>query len=323
MRAGIAVLLAGVGAPPDQTTLNQTFLSGGSSLLSDGQSVRVSDNVVRHIDGRALHIVATGPVQVDGNFLSSEGFHGSFDSEDSRLIGDVVFIQNLGGPWERFNIDDLATMSDFLDYDNPRDALNYLFNLVPTSPRHFVGLGGQVLFQNNQVVYDWQVILPPSRFDPLTIFAVAVMSLDHTSISANQFSLRLVAPANIPVPPGDSDMGSDEPFYAHVFATGATLEATSNRISEHADAARLSFLGLGELTFTAVHNQATHQIHATGANPVETYGILADNQQMLLKRGAFLVNNDWVFVQGARLFMKFLDRPTFLLGPPPTTPPGG
>jgi hypothetical protein len=190
-----------------------------------------------------------------------------------------------------------------------------------------VGLGGQVLFQNNQVVYDWQVTRTPrSSANPLTTFAVAIMSLDHTSVSANQFAVRVLTPQGYSPPAGDPDMGSDEPFFAHVLATGGTLEAVSNRISEHADQARFSLLGLGELAFNVVHNQTTHEVWATGANPRASYGNLEENQEMLLKRDAFVVNSNWVFHLGVRLFMKLLDRPygplPFLFTGPPPPPPG-
>lgn len=339
IRAGIAVLLAGLGNPSDESDLVGVFENGGATLSSFGLALKVSNNTVRHPEGRALEVVAAGPVQVDGNYFSSEGFNGDASSNSDRhAIGDVVFIQNLGAPWERFNIatfmgDDVVLPTPnanpigrgmFNDYVTPRDALIYLRNEVPFSPRHFVGVGGQVLFQNNQVVYDWEPegFLQPDV--PRATFAVAILSLDHTSVSSNQFGMRLVPSSGAELPPAHPDMGTDEVFYSHVFAAGGTVEATSNRIAEPADRARFSLLVLGELAFTVTHNQTMHEVWATGAQPVATYGygpIAAtatvpedrrENQEMLRKRSGFEGQTFWVYTVGARLFMKILNRPDVL-----------
>lgn len=333
-RAGIAVLLAGLGTPPSETQLENVFETGGNALSSDGLSVRISNNNVRHPEGRAVYVVATGPVQIDGNFFSSEGFHGRTDAgQDAFAIGDAVFVQNLGGPWERFNIEDVAhqapsgtSRGSFDDFDTPRDAVVYLFNEMATSPRHFVGLGGQVMFQNNQVVYDWEVRRRPQPQHALTTFAVAIMGLDHTSVGANQFAMRLILPSGFAPRAASSDMGSDEPFFSHVFVTGATAEVTSNRISETADTARFSMLVLSELSQTVAHNQGMHEVFgiSTASSTGGSFRQFIENQQLLERIAPSSAFNTWVYNEGLRLFMQLLNRPPspILTNPVPAPPSG-
>jgi hypothetical protein len=90
VRAGIAIMLAGTGAPSSFEFLEDVLLQGGNNLPSDGSSVRIIDNVVTQLEGRAVHVIAAGPVTISGNFFSSAGFHGSENPEDVFAIGDVV-----------------------------------------------------------------------------------------------------------------------------------------------------------------------------------------------------------------------------------------
>jgi hypothetical protein len=325
VRAGIAVIFAGFGNPSNIPELRDVLDEGGSDLTSSGLSLRIADNTVRHREGRALYAMAAGPIQVDGNFLSSEGFHGDGGFNNDRFaVGDVVFIQNFGAPWETFEIDNL----NFSLYDRPRDATRFLRNEVAQSPRHFMGIGGQTLFQNNQVVYDWELSRVPASTGPFATFAVAILGLDHTSVSSNHFAMRFrlsSALSTVARRPATSQMGTDEIFYSHVFATGATVEAVTNRVAEAADTARFSLLALGELAFVVTHNQTMHEVHGSTAPhfPTNVYAVgpfganRRENQEMLRKHtGEPQGNFGWIYDVGIRLFMTIMERPS-IIGPPP------
>src|SRR5262249_53821688 len=136
---------------------------------------------------------AAGPVTVANNFFSTNGFHGSDFPEDEFAIGDVVLIEDLGGPWERFDIAQISESNGtFIDYDNTFPIGTYLKNTVEASPRFFIGVGGQVLFQNNQVIYDWFVErIPTEEGVPLGIFSVALLGLDHIACVGNHLALHV------------------------------------------------------------------------------------------------------------------------------------
>ena len=64
------------------------FQSNGNCAATDvsndeALALRVYQNSVQQAEGRALHAVAIGSVSIDGNFLSSQGFHGA----DTTLAG--------------------------------------------------------------------------------------------------------------------------------------------------------------------------------------------------------------------------------------------
>src|SRR5262249_22581283 len=145
-----------------QTTLLNSLLQSPLTLPlpvpADGLSLAVLNNSVRHPEGRALHAVATGAVAVNGNFLSSEGNHGSDTVVENFSVGDVGYLQNLGAPWEQSRTPE--KVQDLSGFDMPEDTTGFI-GIPPDSPWFFVGEGGQTLFSNNQVVLDWQVLRVP------------------------------------------------------------------------------------------------------------------------------------------------------------------
>jgi hypothetical protein len=192
VRAGIAVMLAGTGQIDDLDRLSPV-LDGRVLLDSEGSSLRILNNNVVQPSGRALHVVATGPVTIQGNYLSTESARGSDAPEDLFSIGDVVFVQNLGTPWEAFDVgrlaidmprdqrspdwlgttdltdDQLARLSPqgylpsplqgteqfFNQYTTTPKLAPYLRNSSASSPNFFVGEGGRISFADNQVVFCW------------------------------------------------------------------------------------------------------------------------------------------------------------------------
>lgn len=284
VRAGIAVMLAGTGdsRPVDlQSTLEvlDPLASEAHTLDAGGIALRIAGNSVQQPEGRALHAVVAGSVAIDANFLSSRGYHGAATTEDESIIGDVVFVQNLGTPWEAADADSIPeegedTAQQFSpDYTNnpvPSGAADYLRNET-ASPRLFTGAGGSLLFTNNQVIYDWDVKRPPEGSDtPLSFFAVVLMTLDHLGCLENQFAMRINRESvfgTLPLPllaslPGEVTWGLKEALLGHVLTGGGTTQVARNRFAENVQACSFSAITAGEMLNITTFNQATHPILA-------------------------------------------------------------
>jgi hypothetical protein len=273
VRAGIAVMLAGT--EDGDTTAIQELLKIDPTVMPDTVNsktvaLRVYQNSVQQPEGRALHAVAIGALTVDGNFLSSQGFHGAATKNDAFAVGDVVFLQDLGAPVEVTDADTIflseGAGSPFPGFATPPGATAMLVNNPTGSPRRFVGAGGGVLFANNQVIYDWDVKRPIVTVAgvtapvPLSYFAVTILSLDHATCVGNHFALRLggVAQGSTP-PPLD---GITEPLVSNVFAAACTVQMARNRFAENVLATTLSAVSGCELMNVTSGNIGTHPMFA-------------------------------------------------------------
>jgi hypothetical protein len=222
-------------------------------------ALRILDNVVRQREGRALHVISTGMVSIDGNFLCSLGYHGALAPVDELAIGDVVFVQGLGGAWETLNAVDFTPDGlDFSPFSAPNAAHGWLTNNITASPRLYVGAGGGVLFANNQVVYDWEVkVVPADSDDPLSFFPVVIIGQDHVSAIGNQFALRLQGV-------DESEVGSGVPsvipeiFLGHALIGGLTTQVARNRFAEPVKTARVSLVTSAEILNITTLNTGTH-----------------------------------------------------------------
>jgi hypothetical protein len=272
IRAGIAVVLAGTGT--DRNIFNQ--VENGSAFVPDtlGPSLRVTGNTVEHPEGRALYATATGPVMVQGNSLSSRGYHGADNVEDALAIGDVVLIQNLGRPWESTSFPTSAG-----DDDIPALAIPYLSSTPSTintfvDPLYlfFVGTGGHVLFTDNQVTYDWDVVRVPvsppdsvltaigntSALDfRLSYFSAAVVSLDHVTVADNQFAMRMNA-TNV-----DTSSLDEVSLLSHVLAAAASVDVRGNRVAEGV-----------EIPATGGNGDATPRVPADAEVSIASFGFM-------------------------------------------------
>jgi hypothetical protein len=273
VRAGIAVMLAGTAdvhtqakisallAAPEKVrspvgdAANEQASSDIVGFHVDGSALAVIGNNVVHPEGRALHAVATGPVRIEGNHLASLGNHGADVPAEQFAIGDVVFVQNLGAPWEK--IDYTAIINSSIH--SPNKINDYLLS----SPWFFVGEGGAILFTNNQVIYDWLVERLPSRASraPVSFFPVALLSTDHVSMDGNQLGFRL---RNVNSP---SEITSPvtpflEPVLGHVLTLGGTVQVSGNRISEKVQTVTLSLVSFSQLMNLTSFNQMTHEMFA-------------------------------------------------------------
>jgi hypothetical protein len=136
-----------------------------------------------------------------------------------------------------------------------------------------VGLGGGIIFNANQVVLDWEVLRVPTvgTGAPLAYFPVALLTLDHLSLSDNQFAFRLRGfkiPTSPPVtsPPvagGGSPPLMIQPVLSQVFGVGATVHASSNRVAEPPTDATLSMITVSHFLSLTTFNQTTHQVLAS------------------------------------------------------------
>jgi hypothetical protein len=321
VRAGIAIMLAGTGTPSTLAELKDILSSEGDTLTSDGSTARLLDNVVRQPEGRALHLVAAGPVTVANNFFSSQGFHGSGSGEDEFAIGDVVLIEDLGGPWERFDVGQLNVSGDvFIDFEggNTFGLPGYLNNTVEASPRFFIGVGGQVLFQNNQVIYDWHITrVPTDEGVPLGIFAVALLGLDHIGCVGNHLSMHVT---NIPefIPPADPDLpetARPTPILSHLFIAAGALDVSNNRVASAVIDSLLSIWAEGEMGNITVGNQTSLANHTSSNKDI--HNVIQDNQVMF--EDLTIVNTEFIGNTGMRAFFHLMFRPA-QLGPPPAPP---
>jgi hypothetical protein len=269
VRAGIAVMLAGAGMLNATTDIDQTLVVESpfeeAKTLDTGRfSLRVHKNNVQQPEGRALHAVVTGPTSIDHNFFSSRGNHGAEIPAEEFAVGDVVFVQNLGAPWEVVDIDLVARDDSvpnhpkFRDFVTPNGTRTYLFNTMAVSPRRLLGAGGGVLFTNNQVIYDWNVAVLPhgnGAQAPLSFFSVVVLSLDHVTLVSNQFALRLSGVTPTTPPP---DVNITQPLLSQVLAGGGTVQAAHNRCSEPVTSMPISLITGGEMLNITAFNQGTH-----------------------------------------------------------------
>jgi hypothetical protein len=258
-RGGIVIGLARARTP---STL--TPLPGFTGARQDGvPAARIHDNIVVSPEGRALKLIAVGPVSVQGNQFTTKGSHAlnrtpfpgnamvgarnfamapaaqvAYTNRQATsspltafldaLGGAVVSIVNLGVSNEIYlqllGFSGLGLVQPSENVDDFDDDL-----------RLFVG--GNVLFNDNQVVLD---ALAPSV--TLSLSAVLLLSLDDVSMVGNQC---------------DCDMVFD--FVGiNALVVGWSVRVTDNRFKEGLLNAFLSAFTAGLWFNTTTDNQGTH-----------------------------------------------------------------
>jgi hypothetical protein len=246
-----------------------------SGQRQDGvPAARVHDNIVVAQQGRALEILALGPVSVEGNQLTAKGSafirqvpvpgtttnRNSFSSASTAAGVQVKSRANTSNPLLAF-LDALggSAVSIFnLGFSNEiylqLFGLSGLFLLddLPTpeaaenvdDPRFFIG--GNVLFNDNQVVLD---ALGPVV--TLSLSSVFLGSLDDVSMIANQC---------------DCDLAQDF-VLTNALAFGWSQRMADNRFKEGLVNALLSGTSLA-LMNTTTDNQGTHCFFPVGTSSV-------------------------------------------------------
>ena len=230
-------------------------------------AVRIHNNVVVAPEGRALRIGAFGPVAVEGNQLTAQGslslswlLASWIASDPSRfglaaaaalekerrresphilafmelLGGSVVSIVNLGVSTEiylQFVGSPLSSLPEEVEFgEEPSDQLPLLAN-------------GNILFNNNQIVYD-ALNLSPSR----TLSVVTLLSLDDISMTANQC---------------DCDLLGGDLIGTNALVLGWSVRVANNRFKESLLGAGLSACSFGVFNSTT-HNQGSHCFMVVG-----------------------------------------------------------
>jgi len=278
-RAGIAVMLAGTGGADSLADLGG-FLDEPSTLDNGDVSLRVTNNTVRQIEGRALLAIATGPVHIQGNYLSSRGNAGGDVSNEQLQVGDLIYVQNLGGPWERIDLAESGIDIHNVYETPPQRVIETLLALQPTSPYFYRGDGGAILFNNNHTTLDWDVQRAPTQPQvPLAKFPIAFVTLDHLGMMGNHMALRIAnAPSGRPPLPSDPEIPAGVPVLSHVVAIALTIGIQLNRFSEGVGSTFLSLMSRAEIMSSTVLNQATHDMFSIRQVRSNDFLDTSDNQ---------------------------------------------
>jgi hypothetical protein len=265
-RAGITVLVAGSGAPPDGALDGLVgVLTPPTDLDNGGFSLRVTNNTVDMPQGRALLALGMGPMHIQGNYLTSHANSAGDAPSEQFQVGDLVYVQNLGAPWETFEFDpnDVRLEPGNSSFDIPNLLKTTLAVQNSDSPYRYIGLGGALGFNNNHTILDWNVTRPPTEpTASLAYFPVALLTLDSLEVLGNQMALRIQGvPTGLP-PPIDLPNPVSQPVLAHMLGLGITVKIELNRFSENVASVLLSLMARGDLLNSTSFNQSTHQIYS-------------------------------------------------------------
>ncbi len=217
------------------------------------------DNVVVARQGRALDVLAFGPVSITDNQLTAQGpvwIEGQFGTPGletglgfnkmaglpirqrksaeyrevfDQLGGEVVRVVNLGTSNElylqSFGFSGLSRAGELLDPESPGQEIDAAL------------VNGNILFHDNQVVLD---ALGTSR--TFAMSSILLLTLGHVSAQGNQ------ADANLPF---------SELLLTDVLTFGFSQQMTDNRITKGLVSGVLSAISLGLMNTTS-NNQGTH-----------------------------------------------------------------
>jgi hypothetical protein len=191
-------------------------------------AARIHDNIVVSPEGRALKLLALGPVSVQGNQFTSYGST-SLDPRDSIDFfgGAVATVVNLGVLNELYvSLLGLANTEDLQMQSRP-------------------SIGGNIQFNNNQIVFDVLDKAPSHTFSSLLL-----ISLDDISMTANQ---------------SDCDLSAGDFVLTNTLAIGISVRVADNWFKEGLFSAWASAATLGWFN-TTTDNQGTHCFLTNGIN---------------------------------------------------------
>jgi hypothetical protein len=266
-RGGIVIAMA----QPRKVSVAPFGTSFTGSRQDGVPAARIHGNVVVSLEGRALKVVAIGPVTTEGNQLTAHGSNslnrvplpggsaiapGNFALAAAATVPYAnrsattnplaAFLDALGGAVVA--IVNLGVSNEIYLQLLGLSGLGLVDALAPGGQGDDVRLfvGGNILFNDNQVVLD--------AFGPvvtLSLSSVLLFSLDDVSMTGNQCDCDLVR----------DFVGTN----ALVF--GWSLRVSDNRFKEGVQNALLSALTLGLMNSTT-DNQGTHCFVTTGAAAV-------------------------------------------------------
>jgi hypothetical protein len=262
-------------------------------------AIRVIDNAVFQNEGRALEIRGTGAIQVRGNSLASAGNHGAQRASDWFMVGDIVFIQDFGRPWEACQQLALGSPSPVAPDPNFNRTTTFIesyleaANTAESDPEsaelQFVGTGGHVSFTNNEVQYLWELQQVSENPVPLSFSNVFIHSLDHVTCTDNQVASRITdsqglieqhdrwLTAQLGIP-GSPRFGV---LYSSVQVSGFTVNLSHNRIAHCVGDAIFSGNTVGFAENITGFNQTTTCVPAFVFDPDNQDGALFAYSQPL------------------------------------------
>lgn len=266
-------------------TMLTEFIEEKKIPYTDGMpAVKIHDNIVTQPMGRALVILAMGPVSVVGNHLTSQGIDSNV--KPAYWLGGAVLILNLGVSRDLFAEELLAGLKSMMQAQkNPAVYMDqiqmftagniysydpcFLFPLQPTGDEtpHVVAPidtsaqlpvfefllyipGGNVLFSNNRTTLDLR-----SKGRDFAICSQLIFSLDDIAYVGNQSECNSLLDAVI----------------TDVFTIGTTVRNNDNRFQEGLTITLFSLVSIGIWLITWTGNQASHCITAVGIRD-EEYG---------------------------------------------------
>ena len=260
-RGGIVI---GLARPRTMPLLTQIRRIGARQ---DGvPAIRVHDNIVVSPEGRALKILAIGPVSVEGNQFTAHGSNSlnlvplpnsiiagsrtsllasaarvSFNQRLTTTNPYTAFLDTLGGAV--VSIVNLGVSNEIYQQILGYSSLG-LIDTLPGERENYFRLfaGGNILLNDNQIVLD---ALGPAR--TFSISSVLLFSLDDISMEGNQ---------------SDCDLAFDF-VGTNALALGWSLRVADNRFKEGIQNALLSAFTSGVMNHTT-NNQGTHCFLALG-----------------------------------------------------------
>jgi hypothetical protein len=188
-------------------------------------ALRLEENIVSSPVGRALTVIALGPVSVADNQFTSGAV--LIKENPTLLDAATVFILDLGISNELY--------FQALNFSAVhRSGSELTFQRSGLWPRL---VNGNVLFNDNQCSLD--LLEPASR---PAVSSITILSMDDVAFQDNQC---------------DCNLWRDDFVFIHALLGAASLRVTGNRFKEGLFSAILSGMTVGLLNET-VHNQATH-----------------------------------------------------------------
>jgi hypothetical protein len=278
-RGGVVLAFARASVGPELAPLTDLGLEAFTGARQSGfPAAHIHDNIVVSPAGRALEIIALGPVSVEGNELTAKGSifrnqtpltptvggAGSSSFRSASLVsavaypsiaspsnpllafldllgGSTVSILNLGFSNEVY-LQLLGLSGLFLTDDLPtQEAVE-----GTDDPRLFIG--GNILFNDNQVVFD--AFAPGVTF---TLSSVLLISLDDISMEGNQC---------------DCDLAVDISLL-NALVMGWSIRVADNRFKEGIFNTIYSGLTIARMNHTT-DNQSTHCLYPIGLDSVST-----------------------------------------------------
>jgi Family of unknown function (DUF6519) len=238
-------------------------------LLPDGRpAAMIHDNTVVQPLGQALFMIGLGPVSVNGNYFVTQDQDAT---NATTLLASTVFVMNLGISKDvmRLMLEpafiDLASSTPQEFYaaslqsnENDLLALNLLYAFLQFMP------SGQVLFNDNQVIFDQRDLLLD-----FSLCATAIVALDDVSFVSNQLEclgLQMVTGSESTPTVGLDYMLTD------AFVISASLRTATNRFQEGFTATAFSLISLA-LWNSTIGNISTNCLLAFGTREVFEHNI--------------------------------------------------